>query len=183
MKTLLALSLATLFALGLVACSKTDQEEAQRELQRQSTDLFICAQVRTAATTLDPATIQLVNITCTHAKVTLQGQVRSEAERAQLEAAAKKVKGVKGVIMKVAINPNAPTGNEVAEDLALDGKIRLALAQQTGMNAFKFDVEVHRGVVTLTGTVPSRAVKAVALDTVRTVDGVKGVVDKVKVQK
>lgn len=183
MKVLRAFGLATIVVLALGACSKADQEEAQRELQRQSADLLICAQVRAAATALDPATVQLLNISCAHAAVTLQGQVRSAAERAQLEAAAKKVNGVKRVIMKVAVNPNAPTGNEVAEDLALDGRIRFALAQQTGMNAFKFDVVVHRGVVTLSGTVPSRTIKTLALDTVRGVDGVKSVVDKVKVQK
>jgi len=182
-KALRALSLAATLALALAGCSKTDQEEAQRELQRQSSDLWICAQVRTAATALDPATVQLLSVSCAHRVVTLQGQVRTATERAQLEAAAKKVKGVTRVDMKVAINPNAPTGNEVAEDLALDGKVRLALAQQTGMNAFKFDVQVHRGVVTLSGTAPSRAVKSVAIETVRGIDGVKGVVDKVTVKK
>ena len=183
MKTLRIVSLATLFMLALGACSRTDQEEAQRELQSQSADLLICAQVRAAATTLDPATVQLLNVSCAHGSVTLQGQVRNVAERTQLLAATKKVKGVKRVIMKVAINPNAPTGNEIAEDLTLDGRVRLALGQQTGMNAFKLDVTVHRGVVTLSGTVPSRTVKTLALETVRGVDGVKGVVDRVKVQK
>jgi osmotically-inducible protein OsmY len=183
MKTLRALCLVAMTVIALAGCSKANQDEAQREIQRQSADLWICAQVRTAATTLDPATVQLLNVTCTHGTVTLQGQVRSATERAQLQTAVKKVKGVRAIVMKVAVNPNAPTGNEVAEDLALDGRVRLALAQQTGMNAFKFDVQVHRGVVTLTGTVPSRAVKTVALDTVRSVDGVKAVVDKVKIQK
>ena len=66
MKMLRALGLATIVVLALGACSKTDQEEAQRELQRQSADLLICAQVRAAATALDPATIQLLNVSCAH---------------------------------------------------------------------------------------------------------------------
>ena len=163
MRTLRTLCLAAAIGLTLVACSKTDQQEAQRELQRQSADLWMCTQVRAAATALDPATVQLVSITCAHGVVTLQG--------------------VRHVTVKIAVNPNAPTGNELAEDAALGTRVRFALAQQTGMNAFKLDVDVHRGVVTLSGAVPSRAVKTVALDTVRGVDGVKGVVDKVKIQR
>ncbi len=183
MRTLRTLCLAAAIGLALVACSKTDQQEAQRELQRQSADLWMCTQVRAAATALDPATIQLLSITCAHGTVTLQGVVRSAQERSQLEAAARKVQGVHRVTVKIAVNPNAPTGNELAEDAALGTRVRFALAQQTGMNAFKLDVDVHRGVVTLSGAVPSRAVKTVALDTVRSVDGVKGVVDKVKIQR
>jgi osmotically-inducible protein OsmY len=109
--------------------------------------------------------------------------VHSAQESEQLAAAARKVDGVKVVDAHLVVNPKAPTGNEIAEDTALAAKVRVAIAGQTGVNAFKINVTAHRGVVTLDGGVPSRAIKTVALDTARGVDGVKGVVDKLEIQR
>jgi osmotically-inducible protein OsmY len=167
----------------LAACSKSDQDEAQKALQGGANDAWICTQIRASATALDPATVSLVKITCAPGVVTMTGQVRSTEEREQLVAAARKVEGVKRVVVHIDINPKAPTGNEIADDLTLATKVRVALAGQTGMNALKIDVSVHRGVVTLAGTVPSTALRSVVLDTARGVSGVKGVVNKLAVER
>ena len=124
-----------------------------------------------------------MKISCARGVVTLKGQVRSAQERSQLEAATRKVDGVRAVNTEIAINPKAPTGNEIADDLTLAAKVRVALAGQTGLNAFKLNISAHRGVVTLEGSVASQALKSVALDTARGVNGVKGVVDKLSVQR
>jgi hyperosmotically inducible periplasmic protein len=178
---LLSAGLALILALG--ACSKSDQEQTQKALERGANDAWICAQIRASATALDPATVSLVKISCAPGLVTMTGQVRSKDEREQLIAAARKVEGVKSLVTHIDINPKAPTGNEIADDLALATKVRVAIAGQTGVNALKIDVTAHRSVVTLTGTVPSPALKLVAVDTARGVTGVKGVVDKLAVQR
>jgi osmotically-inducible protein OsmY len=180
MKSLYVLAVC---ALVIAGCSKSDQDQAQRAIERGATDAWICTQVRGSATALDPATVSLVKIECTAGVVTMRGQVRSAQELEQLVKAARHVNGVKVVQVHVAINPKAPTGNEIADDVSLAAQVRVAIAGQTGVNALKIDVSSHRGVVTLEGDVPSRAIETVAVDTARGTSGVKGVVDKLRIQR
>lgn len=170
-------------SLSLGACSKTDQEQAQKALQGGANDAWICAQVRASAAALDPATVSLIKVSCAPGVVTMTGQVRSKEERGQLIAAARKIDGVKTVVAHIEINAKAPTGNEIADDLTLATKVRVAIAGQTGVNALNIDVSAHRSIVTLSGKVPSPALKTVAVDAARGVTGVKGVVDKLTVQR
>lgn len=178
-----ALAIIAVCASALAACSKTDQEQTQRAIERGAGDAWICTQVRGSATALDPATVSLVKIECAGSTVTMSGQVRSAQELQQLVMAARHVDGVKLVVSHITVNPKAPTGNEIADDVTLAGKVRVAIAGQTGVNALKIDVSAHRGVVTLTGGVPSAAIRTVAVDTARGVNGVKGVVDKLQIQR
>jgi osmotically-inducible protein OsmY len=178
-----ALSACIALMLALGACSKSDQEQTQRAIERGANDAWICTQIRASATALDPATVSLIKISCAPGVVTMTGQVRSKEEREQLIVAARKVDGVKTLVAHIEINPKAPTGNEIADDLTLATKVRVAIAGQTGVNALKIDVTAHHSVVTLTGKVPSPALKAVAVDAARSVTGVQGVVDKLTVQR
>jgi osmotically-inducible protein OsmY len=176
-------ALAMLAATTLVACSKSDQDQTQRTIERSAGDAWLCAQARAAATALDPATVSLVKIECSPGTVALRGEVRSAQERDQLIAAVGKIDGVKAVFAQIRVNPKAPTGNEIADDVTLATKVHVALAGQTGVNALKIGVAVHNGVATLTGDVPSPAIKTVAVDATRGVKGIKGVVDKLEVQR
>ena len=174
---------AILVAALASACSKADQDQTSQAIQRSASDVWLCAQVRAKATELDPATVSLIKVSCTKGLVNMTGQVRSLQEREQLEEAVRKIDGVKGTAFIIAINPKAPTGNEIADDVALEAKVRVALAGQTGVNAFKLHVSAHHGVVTLTGSVPSASIRSVARDTARGVHGVKGVVDDLSVER
>ena len=165
------------------ACSKADQDQTSQAISRSASDVWLCAQVRAKATELDPATVSLIKVSCTKGFVSMAGQVRSTQEREQLEEAVGKIDGVKGTAFIIAVNPKAPTGNEIADNVALEAKVRLALAGQTGVNAFKLHVSAHHGVVTLTGSVPSASLRTVARDTARGVHGVKGVVDDLSVER
>ncbi|HME81067.1 MAG TPA: BON domain-containing protein [Candidatus Eremiobacteraceae bacterium] len=179
----LLLGSAILAAATLVACSKSDQDQTQRTIERGAGDAWVCTQVRASATALDPATVSLVKIECSPGLVTLRGEVRSAQERDQLIAATRKIDGVKAVDAHIVVNPKAPTGNEIADDVTLATKVHVAIAGQTGVNALKIGVGVHNGVATLTGDVPSPAIQTVAVDAARGVKGVKGVVDKLEVRR
>jgi hyperosmotically inducible protein len=177
------LAVAMVALVAITACSKSDQDQTQRALQQAGGDAWICTQVRSSAAALDPATISIVKVECTKGVVTMSGQVRSAQEREQLIAAAQKVQGVTSVVSHVQVNPKAPTGNEIADDVTIAAKVHVAIAGQTGVNALKINVSSHNGVVTLGGTVPSPAIKTVAVAAARGVDGVKRVVDKLAVQR
>lgn len=66
---------------------------------------------------------------------------------------------------------------------ALTAKIKTLFLADTNISGLRIDVDSNNGVVTLTGMVPSAAEKARALKVAREADGVKSVVDRLKVGK
>jgi hyperosmotically inducible protein len=142
--------------------------------------------------------------------VTLQGTVPSEAGRARAIAEAKKTDGVKNVVDQLKIAPAHNTGKmdkaqdktakaaDKAEDKTAsavkttgraidDGWIKSKIYAQymadwnTVLNDSDIDVDVQNNVVTLNGTVKSAEAKAKAVSTAKATDGVKSVVDNLRV--
>jgi osmotically-inducible protein OsmY len=177
-KTILALSVVTVI-LWAVACSPAQQERAKAT----ANDALIAAQVKAKIAGIDPATLSLVTVDVDNKRVTLTGQVHSADERARVDAAARSVPGIAGLNDRLRINSKAPTANEIAADLELQARVQAAVAGQTGVNALKIAVSAHRGVVTLSGTVPSSTVRTLAVQTARGVQGVARVVDRLHVQR
>lgn len=64
---------------------------------------------------------------------------------------------------------------------ALTTKIKTLFLADTAISGLRIDVDSNNGVVTLTGMVPSAAEKTRALKVAREADGVKSVVDRLKV--
>jgi hyperosmotically inducible protein len=142
--------------------------------------------------------------------VTLQGTVTSEAARARAIAEAKKTSGVKNVIDQLRIAPPHSGGNmDKAQDKTAqaadkaadktvsttkktgraidDGWIKSKIYAQymtewnTVLDDSDIDVDVDNNVVTLNGTVKSAAAKAKAVSIAKATDGVKSVVDNLRV--
>jgi osmotically-inducible protein OsmY len=172
-----AVAAALAAALACAACGSQDQDRAKQVAD----DALIAAQVRAKAAAIDPATVSLVNVTCDRGNVTLTGKVATTTERTSIEQAARGVNGVQTVVDGITVDPTVPTGAQIEADLALAARINVALAAQTGVNAARVHVDVHRGVVTLTGSLPSKAHREVADETVRAVPGVKHVDDKLTI--
>jgi osmotically-inducible protein OsmY len=159
---------------ALSGCSSSQQERAKSDMN----DAFIAAQIHTKLVAIDPATVSLVKVDVAQGVVTLSGQVHSQTERDKVDEAARSVSGVKRVNDRLAVNPKAPTANEIAGDVSLQAKVKAALAAQTGVNALKVAVSVHAGVVALEGTYASAALHEVILETVRGVRGVRRIEDR-----
>jgi osmotically-inducible protein OsmY len=172
-----AAAAALAFTFALAGCDQSDRNQAQAV----AGDAFIAAQVRTKAAAIDPATLNLLHASCANGTVTLSGTVVSNAERADIEKAARSVNGVKDVVDDVKVDPSAPTGQQIEADLGLAAKVHAALVEQTGVNAANVHVDVHRGTVTLTGVLPSVAHRDVADQTVRGVTGVQKLIDKITI--
>jgi len=66
---------------------------------------------------------------------------------------------------------------------ALTTKVKTKFLANDDISGLKIDVDSNNGVVTLTGTVSTAAEKALALKVARGTDGVKSVVDRLKVVK
>lgn len=172
-----AIIAATLFVSLIAGCSQQDQSHAQSVAD----DALIAAQVRAKIAVVDPATVSLVHVTSDRGAVTLSGKIKTAKERTDVENAARGVSGVKSLTDDIVLDPAAPTAGEMESDLALSARIRAALAAQTGVNVAAVHVDVHRGVVTLTGELPSAAHREVADQTVRKVPGVVKLIDNITV--
>lgn len=170
--------LLLLLCIFSASCNQSDRNQAQSAAD----DALIAAQVQTKAAAIDPATLSLLHTKCEGGTVTLSGKVATAAERASIEKAARSVNGVRNVIDDVEVDPHAPTGRQIEADLALAAKIHAALVAQTGVNAARVHVDVHKGIVTLTGSLPTSAHREVADQTVRGVAGVVRLIDKITVE-
>jgi hyperosmotically inducible protein len=140
--------------------------------------------------------------------VTLSGAVDTDTARQRAVEIARTTDGVRDVVDRLAISPGAtpttgiddPIQREASEaarearekagemgdalgDAGITSKVKTKFLADTGVSGLKIDVDTNDGVVTLTGTVPTEAEKRRAMELARQTDGVKSVVDKLKVEK
>jgi osmotically-inducible protein OsmY len=122
--------------------------------------------------------------------VTLTGQVETPAQKAGADQLARSVPNVVDVLNNLSVNnpsaaltetPGVP--ESVGKDKELANRVLFALFKDrdnfSDLGAFK--ATSREGVVTLTGSVVSRAERALAERVVREVDGVKGVNNQLSV--
>ena len=69
------------------------------------------------------------------------------------------------------------------EDAALTAKVKTKFLADTTISGLKIDVDTRNNVVTLSGTVPTAAERARAVTVAKETDGVKSVVNHIKVGK
>jgi len=142
-------------------------------------DGLVAAKVRAAVVSVDLDAAARLGVGVKDGTVTLAGTVKTAQERREIEAAVRKVAGVKEIDDLILVNAHAATFS--GGDFALAARVTTALAAQTGVNAASLRASAQDGVVTLSGRVPSESIKQTALETVRKTSGVKRVVDRIRV--
>jgi osmotically-inducible protein OsmY len=75
------------------------------------------------------------------------------------------------------------TAGAAVGDAALTAKVKTRFLADTSISGLKIDVDTKNDVVTLSGTVPTAAEKRRAVDVAKATEGVKSVVDNLKVGK
>ena len=75
------------------------------------------------------------------------------------------------------------TAGSSVGDAGLTAKVKAKFLADTSISGLKIDVDTKNDVVTLSGTVPTAAEKRHAVEVARATDGVKSVVDNLKVGK
>jgi osmotically-inducible protein OsmY len=117
--------------------------------------------------------------------VTLSGTMKKKSSLDLAEEVAKSVDGVKHVNNKLELKESAAAeasdGPEVPDAL-LETKIKSKLLAKTGVGAFKIEVEASSGVVSLSGSVPSKARRDEVMRIARETDGAKEVHDLLKIK-
>jgi osmotically-inducible protein OsmY len=112
--------------------------------------------------------------------VRLSGWVETEAERAAAERVARQTEGVRSVRNEIKLGD--PSLSENVNDGVVLMKVKSKLAADPDVSALDIDVDVSRGVVTLTGDVGSSAQANEAIRIARETDGVKSVVSRLEVR-
>jgi hyperosmotically inducible periplasmic protein len=75
------------------------------------------------------------------------------------------------------------TAGSAVGDAALTTKVKTKFLADTSISGLKIDVDTKNDVVTLSGTVPTAAEKRKAVEVAKATEGVKSVVDNLKVGK
>jgi hyperosmotically inducible protein len=108
--------------------------------------------------------------------VTLHGEVGSQAEKGLISEYVKDVEGVKDVVnkMTVATAPKSErkTVTEFIDDASIKAQIKLALLFHRGTNAFRANITVNRGVVTVSGMAKNAAEKELVSKRIEDIHGV-----------
>lgn len=118
----------------------------------------------------------------------IDDKIQGEAAEAAREAddktdAAQKKAGDKADELQKKAGDKADEAGDAVANAALTSKIKTKFLADTAISGLRIDVDSNNGVVTLTGTVPSATEKAHALKVARETDGVKSVVDHLKVSR
>ncbi len=116
-----------------------------------------------------------INVMTDDGIVTLSGTVQNMLEADRAVKIARTIKGVKGVINMLEVNTPEITDNALGQD------VHDALLFDPATDSYEINVEADNGSVTLTGTVDSWQEKQLVMYVVKGVQGVKKVIDQIKV--
>lgn len=130
-----------------------------------------------------------IRVTVDGKKAILTGNVPTRSAQELSEEVAKSIEGIKKVDnrLKVAQPGGAAeqAGRTVDQEMAdakLESKVKRHLYSEIGKRARQIEVEVTDGVVSLRGEVPDEGRKQLALDTAGKTEGVKQVIDLLRVK-
>jgi hyperosmotically inducible protein len=185
-RTAAALALAFLTA----ACAETD------------TGITTAVNARLAAD--DEVSTYNIDVETADGVVTLTGTVDDPRARERALELARNTDGVRDVVDRLTVSSGTtPTGGadaglpidaeqrgprdaeadvgDLTANAVLTSKVKTQLLADRTISGLKIDVDSRAGVVTLTGTVSSETQKARALRIARETEGVKSVVDQLKI--
>jgi hyperosmotically inducible protein len=171
--------LAAAFVVAASGCSNSVQNAPQptvTQVQQIANDAFLTTAVKAKLITVDINSAASLGVRVKDGVATLTGSVRDAKARAKTVAAARSVHGVREVRDQLHIDSRVPDIGQRLGDAALAGRIAGAIFTQTGTTGVK--VDVHAGVVTLSGHITDPKVRNAAVDTARNTSGVQSVIDQ-----
>jgi osmotically-inducible protein OsmY len=119
-----------------------------------------------------------IRSTVSRGVVTLEGTVRTGAQRIDAERAVERLAGVKEVVNRIEVNPA-----EEADPVALRGAVENALERHAAREASQIDIAVSDGIVTVRGQVEGMREREAVLGAIRGTRGVRTVADQLQVRR
>jgi hyperosmotically inducible periplasmic protein len=158
------------------------------------TDPGITTAVKSRLTADDTVKAYQIDVDTNDRVVTLTGAVDTAAAKTQAVAIARQTDGVREVVDQITVSPKptATTGDRrddaadrttgVATDAAVTSAVKTKLLADTAVSGLKIDVDTKNGVVTLNGNVASKSEADRAMSLARDTNGVKEVVNNLRVK-
>jgi len=153
----------------------TDERSAGTMLD----DAAITAKVKTALVSEKNVKARNIDVDTVAGVVVLSGYVDSQQEVSRAGSLAKSVSGV--VRVKNELQVGSRTMGQGFDDKVLGAKIKARLMEEPGIRSLNIDVDVYSGTANVTGTVASQEQKKNIFNLIRSVQGVKGIVDNLQI--
>jgi len=152
----------------------------ERQTSRMMDDSTITARINSAMVKDDVVKAHQIDVDTVDGHVTLTGVVKTRRESQRAVQIASHEAGVKSVRNNLQIGEK--TWGESFNDQWLGSKIKSKLVAEPEIRSLNIDVDVHKGIVTLTGVVGDRYQKKRAMEIARATEGTRRVVDNLKVK-
>ena len=151
----------------------------ERSLGTMADDAAITAKVKTELIGEKNVQARNIDVDTVAGVVVLSGYVDSQQEANRAGLLAKSVSGV--VRVKNELQVGSRTVGQGVDDKVLGVKIKTRLMEEPGVRSLNIDVDVYSGSASVTGTVASQEQKKKVLNLIRSVEGVKGIVDNLQI--
>jgi osmotically-inducible protein OsmY len=154
-------------------------------------DPWITAKIQAKYFLDDEVKSRDIDVDTREGTITLRGTVATDAQRRQAVALARSTDGVRSVTDNLQVRPEtAPPALEAVRTLgqaARDARLTTTLQSKFFLDpqvkSLRIDVETRKGVVTLSGTVPTAAASEQAERIARETNGVERVVNRLRVSE
>lgn len=143
-------------------------------------DAAITAKVKTELVGEKNVKARNIDVDTVAGVVVLSGYVDSQQEANKAGLLAKSISGV--VRVKNELRVGSRSMGQGLDDKVLGAKIKARLMEEPGVRSLNIDVDVYSGSANVTGTVSSQEQKKKILALIRSIDGVKGIVDNLQVR-
>jgi len=152
-------------------------------------DTQITAAVKTKLAQEKLGTVTRIDVDTTLGTVYLTGVVESAAFKYRAATLARQVAGVRDVVNNLKVQAPAAgasggpsrTAGQVVDDASITAAVKAKLAGEKLSTVTKVDVDTRNGIVTLTGNVNSETMRQRAVEIAREVEGVRNVVNNLRV--
>jgi len=152
----------------------------ERQTDRMIDDSTITSRIKSALVKDDLIKAYQVDVDTVSGHVTLTGVVKTRRESQRAVQLAGRERGVKSVRNNLQIGDK--TWGESFNDTWLGSRIKSKLIAEPEIRSLNIDVDVHKGIVTLTGVVGNRYQKKRAMEIARATEGTRRVVDNLRVK-
>jgi len=147
----------------------------ERSVGVMADDAAVATRVKTALIGEKTVKARNIDVDVIVGVVVLTGLVDSKQEIEKAGAVAGSVQGVKQVKNELRVGSRSP--GQVYDDKVLSGKIKTRLIEEPGVKSLSIDVDVYLGTASLTGVVATQEQKSKIIALVRSLEGVKGIID------
>jgi len=143
-------------------------------------DSTLTIKIKTALIENSEVSAGKIDVDTVEGRVTLSGVVPSTREATEAVRIARGVEGVRSVRNNLLIGSR--TTGQAIDDQILGNKIKARLITEPGVRSFNIDVDVYKGVVTLTGAVSSQSEKEKITGIASKTEGIRRLIDNITVK-